>query len=101
MNIYIVIMFWYWVCYYEMVSSMIFVVRLGGIEGWLLIVGLMNLKYSFVIGQLLFVYVVVMLLLVVFIVISLLFKKVFCLWLCLVGMFFELIGDFGNKLFGW
>lgn len=50
MNIYIVIMFWYWVCYYEMVSSMIFVVRLGGIEGWLLIVGLMNLKYSFVIG---------------------------------------------------
>ncbi|STI76604.1 putative electron transport protein [Escherichia coli] len=46
MNIYIAITFWYWVRYYETASSTTFVARPGGIEGWLPIAGLMNLKYS-------------------------------------------------------
>ena len=48
MNIYIAITFWYWVRYYETASSTTFVARPGGIEGWLPIAGLMNLKYSLV-----------------------------------------------------
>ncbi len=51
-NIYIAITFWYWVRYYETASSTTFVARPGGIEGWLPIAGLMNLKYSLVTGQL-------------------------------------------------
>lgn len=51
MNIYIAITFWYWVRYYETASSTTFVARPGGIEGWLPIAGLMNLKYSLATGQ--------------------------------------------------
>ena len=100
MNIYIAITFWYWVRYYETASSTTFVARPGGIEGWLPIAGLMNLKYSLVTGQLPSVHAAAMLLLVAFIVISLLLKKAFCSWLCPVGTLSELIGDLGNKLFG-
>lgn len=100
MNIYIAITFWYWVRYYETASSTTFVARPGGIEGWLPIAGLMNLKYSLTTGQLPSVHAAAMLLLVAFIVISLLLKKAFCSWLCPVGTLSELIGDLGNKLFG-
>lgn len=64
MNIYIAITFWYWVRYYETASSTTFVARPGGIEGWLPIAGLMNLKYSLVTGQLPSVHAAAMLLLV-------------------------------------
>lgn len=77
MNIYIAITFWYWVRYYETASSTTFVARPGGIEGWLPIAGLMNLKYSLVTGQLPSVHAAAMLLLVAFIVISLLLKRPF------------------------
>ena len=100
MNIYIAITFWYWVRYYETASSTTFVARPGGIEGWLPIAGLMNLKYSLATGQLPSVHAAAMLLLVAFIVISLLLKKAFCSWLCPVGTLSELIGALGNKLFG-
>ena len=98
MNIYIAITFWYWVRYYETASSTTFVARPGGIEGWLPIAGLMNLKYSLATGQLPSVHAAAMLLLVAFIVISLLLKKAFCSWLCPVGTLSELIGALGNKL---
>ena len=76
-NIYIAITFWYWVRYYETAGSTTFVARPGGIEGWLPIAGLMNLKYSLATGQLPSVHAAAMLLLVAFIVISLLLKKAF------------------------
>ncbi len=75
MNIYIAITFWYWVRYYETAGSTIFVARPGGIEGWLPIAGLMNLKYSLATGQLPSVHAAAMLLLVAFIVISLFTQK--------------------------
>ena len=86
--------------YYETAGSTTFVARPGGIEGWLPIAGLMNLKYSLATGQVPSVHAAAMLLLVAFIVISLLLKKAFCSWLCPVGTLSELIGDLGNKLFG-
>ncbi|SPW68554.1 putative electron transport protein [Escherichia coli] len=66
MNIYIAITFWYWVRYYETAGSTTFVARPGGIEGWLPIAGLMNLKYSLATGQLPSVHAAAMLLLVAF-----------------------------------
>ncbi len=100
MNIYIAITFWYWVRYYETASSTTFVARPGGIEGWLPIAGLMNLKYSLTTGQ--------------FTVhprrrdaVIGRFYRHHCIyskrpfvWLCPVGTLSELIGDLGNKLFG-
>ncbi len=76
-NIYIAITFWYWVRYYETAGSTTFVARPGGIEGWLPIAGLMNLKYSLATGQLPSIHAAAMLLLVAFIVISLLLKRPF------------------------
>ena len=86
--------------YYETAGSTPFIARPGGIEGWLPIAGLMNLKYSLETGQLPSVHAAAMLLLVAFIIISLLLKKAFCSWLCPVGTLSELIGDLGKKLFG-
>ena len=45
-NIYIAITFWYWVRYYETAGSTTFITRPVGIEGWLPIAGLMNLKQT-------------------------------------------------------
>ncbi len=86
--------------YYETASSTTFVARPGGIEGWLPIAGLMNLKYSLVTGQLPSVHAAAMLLLVAFIVISLLLKKAFAHGYARLVRFLKLIGDLGNKLFG-
>lgn len=63
--------------YYETAGSTPFIARPGGIEGWLPIAGLMNLKYSLETGQLPSVHAAAMLLLVAFIIISLLLKKPF------------------------
>lgn len=87
--------------YYETAGNTPFVARPGGIEGWLPIAGLMNLKYSLETGQLPSVHAVAMLLLVAFLITSLLLKKAFCSWLCPIGTLSELIGDVGKKLFGW
>lgn len=84
--------------YYETAGSTTFITRPGGIEGWLPIAGLMNLKYSLATGQLPSVHAAAMLLLVAFYRHqSLLLKKAFCSWLCPVGTLSELIGDLGNK----
>lgn len=45
-NIYIGVTFYYWVRYYETGGTSLYVSRPGGIEGWLPIAGLMNLRYT-------------------------------------------------------
>lgn len=99
-NIYIGITFYFWVRYYESGGASLFVARPGGIEGWLPIAGLMNIKYTLETGLLPPIHAASMLLLVAFIAISLLLKKSFCSWLCPVGTISELIGDAGKTLFG-
>lgn len=99
-NIYIGITFYFWVRYYESGGATLFVARPGGIEGWLPIAGLMNIKYTLETGLLPPIHAASMLLLVAFIAISLLLKKSFCSWLCPVGTISELIGDAGKTLFG-
>ncbi|HHR5882072.1 TPA: 4Fe-4S binding protein [Providencia alcalifaciens] len=98
-NIYIGITFYYWVRYYETGGATLYLPRPGGIEGWLPIAGLMNLKYSIETGGLPPIHAASMFLLASFIIISLLLKKSFCSWLCPIGTISEYIGKIGQKLF--
>ncbi|UBX49796.1 4Fe-4S binding protein [Providencia alcalifaciens] len=98
-NIYIGITFYYWVRYYETGGATLYLPRPGGIEGWLPIAGLMNLKYTIETGGLPPIHAAAMFLLASFIIISLLLKKSFCSWLCPIGTISEYIGKIGQKLF--
>lgn len=99
-NVYIGVTFWFWVRYYETGGASLSVPRPGGIEGWLPIAGLMNIRYTLETGQWPPIHAPAMLLLVAFMLISLLLKKSFCSWLCPIGTLSELIGDVGKKGFG-
>ncbi|BBG60005.1 4Fe-4S binding protein [Providencia rustigianii] len=98
-NIYIGITFYYWVRYYETGGATFYLPRPGGIEGWLPIAGLMNLKYTLETGAFPPIHAASMFLLASFIIISLLLKKSFCSWLCPIGTISEYIGKIGQKLF--
>ncbi|MCW2480956.1 4Fe-4S binding protein [Candidatus Symbiopectobacterium sp. NZEC135] len=98
-NIYIGVTFYFWVRYFETGGDSVYLPRPGGIEGWLPIAGLMNIKYLWEMGRLPPIHVASMLLLVVFIITSLLVKKSFCSWLCPIGTFSELIAALGKKIF--
>ncbi|WP_436856871.1 4Fe-4S binding protein [Citrobacter tructae] len=99
-NIYIGITFYYWVRFYETGGATLYLPRPGGIEGWLPIAGLMNIRYTLETGLLPPIHAPAMLLLAAFMLISLLLKKSFCSWLCPIGTLSELIADIGKKLFG-
>lgn len=96
-NIYIGVTFYYWVRYFETAGTSVYIPRPGGIEGWLPIAGLMNIRYTLETGFLPPIHAASMLLLVAFILISLLLKKAFCSWLCPVGTLSELLGNLGKK----
>lgn len=98
-NIYIGITFYYWVRYYETGGMTFYLPRPGGIEGWLPIAGLMNLKYTIEMGGLPPIHAASMFLLASFIIISLLLKKAFCSWMCPIGTISEYTGKIGQKLF--
>ncbi|HFK3156896.1 4Fe-4S binding protein [Citrobacter sedlakii] len=99
-NGYIGVTFYYWVRYYETGGASLYLPRPGGIEGWLPIAGLMNLRYTLETGFLPPIHAAAMLLLVAFMLTSLLLKKSFCSWLCPVGTLSELIANLGKRLFG-
>ncbi|HHR5886444.1 TPA: 4Fe-4S binding protein [Providencia alcalifaciens] len=98
-NIYIGITFYYWVRYYETGGMTFYLPRPSGIEGWLPIAGLMNLKYTIEMGGLPPIHAASMFLLASFIIISLLLKKAFCSWMCPIGTISEYTGKIGQKLF--
>ena len=51
-NIYIGVTFYYWVRYFETGGTSVYIPRPGGIEGWLPIAGLMNIRYTLETGYL-------------------------------------------------
>jgi len=73
--------------------------RPAGVEGWLPIAGLMNLKYWFLSGEIPSVHPAAMFLLVAFLAMAFLFRKAFCSWLCPVGTISEYLWRAGQKLF--
>jgi polyferredoxin len=77
----------------------IHVSRPPGVEGWLPIAGLMNLKYFLATGRVPLLHPAAMFLLVSFLAISILFRKAFCGWLCPIGTLSEGLWKLGRRIF--
>ncbi len=99
LNIWIGAQFYLWVRYMERVGPGLYVSRPPGVEGWLPIAGLMNLKYFLMTGQVPTIHPAAMFLLVAFLAISLLMKKAFCSWLCPIGTLSENLWKLGRQIF--
>jgi polyferredoxin len=90
--------FYVWVRTFETGTAA--TVRPAGVEGWLPIAGLMNLKYWMVTGSVPGTHPAAMFLLLTFLGIAFLFRKAFCSWLCPVGTLSEYLWRAGRKIFG-
>jgi polyferredoxin len=97
LNLYIGTLFYVWVRHIES-GSTLSLARPAGVEGWLPIAGLMNLKYFALTGSVPAVHPAAMFLLVSFLAIALLLRKAFCSWLCPVGTISEYLWRFGQLL---
>ncbi|HEV1994948.1 MAG TPA: 4Fe-4S binding protein [Candidatus Acidoferrum sp.] len=99
-NVWLGGIFYFWVCGHEAGTATVDVAPPPGIEGWLPIAGLMNLKYFLLTGLVPSIHPAAMFLLVTFLAMSFLFRKAFCSWLCPVGTLSEYLGLLGKKIFG-
>ena len=99
LNIWIGVQFWLWVRYYESNGTTLAVTRPAGVEGWLPIAALMNLKRLIVTGEVAELHAAGMFLLMAFLLISLLLRKAFCSWLCPVGTLSEALWRVGRNIF--
>lgn len=77
-----------------------FVVRPSAVDGFLPLSALLGLKKLLVTGVFDRIHPAALVLLLTIILISFLFKKGFCSWLCPVGTISEVLGKWGEKVFG-
>jgi polyferredoxin len=98
LNIWIGVEFYLWVRAFEHGAEPA-PARPAGVEGWLPIAGLMNLKAWLLTGRVPELHAAGMFLLVAFLGISLVFRKAFCSWLCPIGTLSEYLWKAGKKLF--
>ena len=73
--------------------------RPPGVEGWLPIAGLLNLKYLLVTGTIPRIHPAAMVLLGVFLLLSFLLRRSFCSWICPIGTFSEWLWKLGRSTF--
>jgi polyferredoxin len=99
MNVWLGGEFYLWVRHLETGGGYAGASRPAGVEGWLPIAGLMNLKYWVLTGDVPAVHPAAMFLLLAFLAIAFLFRKAFCSWLCPVGTISEYLWRAGRKLF--
>ena len=99
LNAVIGIQFILWVRSFESAGNSISVSRPAGVDGWLPIAGLMNLRYFAATGQIPTIHPSAFVLLCVFLLSSLLVKKSFCSWLCPVGTLSEYLWKLGRKVY--
>ena len=99
MNVWLGGLFYMWVRHFETAGQTRAVARPAGVEGFLPIAGMMNLKYWLVTRQVPAMHPAAMFLLVTFVSIAFLFRKAFCSWLCPVGTISEYLWRLGHKLF--
>ncbi len=99
LNVWIGTQFFFWVRYFETGGASKLVSRPAGVEGWLPIAGLMNVKFFLSTGAIPPIHPAAMFLLFAFIAMSLLLKKSFCSWLCPVGTLSEYLWKLGKKIF--
>src|SRR5215813_5875006 len=90
--------FYLWVRQYETAGTPGYVSRPAGVEGWLPIAGMMNLKYFLVTRHVPELHPAAMFLLITFLAMAFLFRKAFCSWLCPVGTVSEYLWKLGRKL---
>jgi polyferredoxin len=93
--------FYFWVRQFEVGVIDTNLHRPPGVEGWLPIAGMMNLKYWVLSGKVPQVHPAALFLLVTFLATSFLFRKAFCSWLCPIGTISEYLWRAGKKLFRW
>jgi polyferredoxin len=99
LNAWLGLKFYLWVRYYETNGQSHYFSRPAGVEGWLPIAGLMNLKYFLSTHHVSAIHPAAMVLLVIFLISSWLLKKSFCSWLCPVGTASEYLWHLGQQLF--
>ncbi len=92
--------FYFWVRHMETGGHDRSMVRPAGVEGWLPIAGLMNLKYWLTTGHVPASHPAALFLLVTFLAIAFLLRKAFCSWLCPVGTLSEYLWRAGRQIFG-
>ena len=100
LNVWLGGVFYSWVRGLETGAASADIAPAPGIEGWLPIAGLMNLKYFLLTGVVPSIHPAAMFLLITFLAISFLLRKAFCSWLCPVGTISEYLGLLGQKIFG-
>lgn len=100
LNLWIGAEFYLWMRYWESGARTAFVERPAGVEGWLPIAGLMNLKYFLTTGRIPTIHPAAMVLLAAFLIISVLFRKSFCSWLCPIGTLSEQLWRTGRAVLG-
>lgn len=98
LNIYLGLVFYFWVRAYE-TGSVPGLVRPAGVEGYLPIAGMMNFKYWLLSREVPAVHPAAMFLLLTFVATAFLFRKAFCSWLCPVGTISEYLWRLGHRLF--
>ena len=98
LNIWIAADFYRFVRFYEMGGGYDPPQRPPGVEGWLPIASLMNLKVWLLTGIVPRVHPAGMFLLVAFLLISLLLRKSFCGWICPVGTISEYLWKAGRRI---
>lgn len=99
LNVWIGGIFYFWVRQYEPGGAPTSWQRPAGVEGWLPIAGLMNLKYFVLTHRVPALHPAGMFLLISFLAMSFLFRKAFCSWLCPVGTISEYLWRAGQMLF--
>jgi polyferredoxin len=100
LNAWIAAQFYLFVRYYETGGRSVWASRPPGVEGWLPIASLMNLKVLLATGQMPRLHPAGMFLLIAFLAASWLFRKSFCGWLCPVGTVSEYLWRLGRQTFG-
>ena len=100
LNAWIGFEFYLFVRYYETGGQSAWASRPPGVEGWLPIASLMNLKVLLATGQMPRLHPAGMFLLIAFLAASWLFRKSFCGWLCPVGTISEYLWRLGRQTFG-
>jgi polyferredoxin len=99
LNVWLCVQFYVFVRWCETAGQTTQVTRPAGVEGWLPIAALMNLKLWLATGELPRIHPAGMFLLLAFLAISFLLRKAFCSWLCPIGTLSEGLWKLGKKLF--
>jgi len=99
LNVWLGGQFYLWVRQLELGNSQSAISRPPGVEGWLPIAGMMNLRYWLLTGRVPGIHPAAMFLLVTFLAMAFLLRKAFCSWLCPIGTVSEWLWRAGARLF--